>query len=287
LAGAIARARISIGRKRADQAGQTDSALRYLALAEAKDKQASEEKASADFTQALSGFYAPGQAQPQAQPQQPRPAVVAPQPAPAPQVGPQAPQGGVGIPLRVPSTSRVWGDDEAEAAGLYEPRPKPAPLSLASLGAPQWNRPSAAPTGDGLSLAALGGQAPEIWPQVAQPQQRQAQAPAAAIPSSRASDEAPLAPQSNTPPVPVLIAASSSPRLPQAQRDVAKALLGKALDAGELTGTQKDYALYLRQGGKLDFFNYQKELKIAERFRLTLAHAATVVRLAGIGRRGA
>jgi hypothetical protein len=144
-------------------------------------------------------------------------------------------------PARPPvqSSPTVWGDKEAQAAGLYETPP----------GAPAQARPVSPVAG----LAAQPAQAQQDPPTgVPVPQAVQAQpvgppgsgiAPAPQD-QSAAQPAVPLVPAAAgfTPRAIQLIAAAGSPRLPQADRDVAKTLLANELDASKLTTDQKNWA---------------------------------------------
>ena len=117
--------------------GDITHTLQFLALAEAQKKQAAGVEATNQFTQGLQGTFG---AQPSAAPPTPNPMPV---PGAAPRnLGPMASADpsvrmastDPGAPLaggeRVPSSDKVWGTDEAEAAGLYEPK---KPTTLAQL----------------------------------------------------------------------------------------------------------------------------------------------------------
>jgi hypothetical protein len=192
--------------------GDITHTLQFLALAEQQKKQALEQASAANFATGLGGLYG---AQPTAAPSTPNP---------MPEPGRPAPSAPMNVPAasppmamdRVPvaSTAKVWGDAEAEAAGIYEPKAgkiyrndEPSPLDppavrVASL-APQTAtdaRPApAAPP------AAVVSQA--------QPQ------PAAAPPG---------APQVGAQHVPVLLRAMSDPNMPAGQKETAKLLLTEA-----------------------------------------------------------
>ena len=139
--------------------GDTDSTMKFLALDEQKKKQTQELEASGQFTQSLSALYG-GAPQPRAAPAN-APSVGVPNVAP-PDPTPRPP---------VASTPKVWGDDEAVKAGLYDP-----PALVAQAPSP----------------------APSITPQPAQ--------------------------------IPVLLQAVANPRLPAAQKEIAKTLFTRALD---------------------------------------------------------
>lgn len=168
--------------------GDIQHTLQFLALDEQKKKQADELVASKDFNANLGSLYGAN----------PAPAVPSPNPMPMPGAAVNVPA--ASAPSTTPrapvqSSSRVWGDAEAEAAGLYEPS-KPTQVA-------------------------------QLTPPAAQPM---------AAPSQGA------APIGVTPRALMLIAASSSPRLPQAQRDTAKTLLSAELDNGKATAEMKEWA---------------------------------------------
>lgn len=113
--------------------GDITHTLQFLALAEARKKQEDELTASNQFRQGLQGMYGA----------QPGPQSPAPNPMPVP--GATAPTSAPRAP--VASTSRVWGDKEAEGAGLYEPS-QPTLASLSTT--PQRTAAPTAPTSSGL-----------------------------------------------------------------------------------------------------------------------------------------
>lgn len=216
------------------QTGDLATTLAILKLGE-------EQKASQEFSRTLGGLGQPQQ-QPPAQPNGNGAAY--PQPVnPAMRVT-SGPRPDTAPPLTrapVQPTARVWGDAEAEAAGLYEP------------------------TG-----ATPGGSvpAPQPRPQMAQaaPGQQPTQAPAAAV-----GQRFPGPVQSTNPAagnIPLLLAAVANPRLGAPQREAAKALLTKALDDSKLTDSQKGYVLYQAQeraAGRnpMPFLDYEIKLKRA------------------------
>jgi len=183
--------------------GNLDGTLRFLGLAEAQKKQAAELAASQNFNDQMGGIF--GQRPPVAAAGQPQALPSAdPQSSPlAPQAGPVAPPTATARPPVQPSP-KVWGDAEAEAAGLYEPTGgKPA---------------AAAP----MSLTGLGGKYGQ-QPQADQPQQPQKVAQATA-PQSQGFQGI------NASHIPQLVGAISSPHLPAAQKELAGKLLTRALD---------------------------------------------------------
>jgi hypothetical protein len=188
--------------------GNTDRSYGLQANADARaaeaqrlvvQKQKDELAASADFRSSLMGLYGNGQ--------QP--------PARAP----------------VSSSPRVWGDKEAEAAGLYEPSSAAPSAQLAPASPVAGVAPTPTPTPTSAQAAVPTGvpvpQAPV--PTVTTPQ-------AAAQP-----DTASLMP-GISPRALALMAAASSPRLPQGDREMAKTLLTTELDANKATGPIKEWA---------------------------------------------
>lgn len=153
--------------------GDITHTLQFLALAEQQKKQADELAASGEFSKSLSTMYG-GQ-----------PSAAAPTSNPMPVPGATPPMALNRAP--VASSPRVWGDAEAEAAGLYEP--KTAPVKVAQAVTPE------------------AGGLPGVSPRAM-----------------------------------MLIAASGSPRLPQAQRDTAKTLLTAELDSSKATSDMKEWA---------------------------------------------
>jgi hypothetical protein len=111
---------------KAAEMGDTDSTLKFLALDEQKKKQTQELQASNQFSASLANLYGGGA---------PAPSSVG-----VPNVAPPDPR------MRAPvaSTPKVWGDDEAVAAGLYDPPAKPVQVAQAQPFAPQM--PSRAPS---------------------------------------------------------------------------------------------------------------------------------------------
>lgn len=167
--------------------GDLQHTLQFLALDEQKKKQADELRASADFNQSLSSLYGAN----------PTPAVPTPNSMPVPggsQRVPAATAPSASPRTPVQPSAKVWGDAEAEAAGIYEPS-KPTVVAQASPSQPAAVNPLAPGAPAGVSSRAL-----------------------------------------------MLIAASASPRLPQAQRDTAKTLLSAELDNSKATSEMKEWA---------------------------------------------
>jgi hypothetical protein len=190
--------------------GDITHSLQFLALAEARKKQEDEMAASGQFSQGLQRMYGA----------QPGPTSSMPNPSPVP--GAREPTGGSSaIPSvaprgPVPATSKVWGDAEAEAAGIYEPKP----ATLAEL------RPAQPP--------------------------RMAQAAPVGLPSGV------------TPRALQLIEASSNPRLPQAQREVAKTLLASEMDGNKATPNMREWAFAKAQDPNTpDYTTWERANKAA------------------------
>lgn len=170
--------------------GDITHTLQFLALAEQQKKQGLEQAAAADFSKGIGGLYG---AQPSAAPPTANPTPVPGAPVRVPAAAP--PMAMDRAPVQ--SSSKVWGDDEAEAAGLYEPKP--------------------------TRLAALAPQAPAVArPAPAAPAQ-----PVMAQ-TAPASPAASPAGQPGAQHVPILLQALSNPNLPAGQKETAKLLLTEA-----------------------------------------------------------
>jgi hypothetical protein len=132
----------------------------------------------------------------------------------------------VQAPARAPvaPSPRVWGDKEAEAAGLYEPTGRQV---VAQAGAP------AGPVGSAPMPGAPGAtaQAPVV--------PGSAPVPVTAAPAPSGDPALPgISPRAIQ-----LIAASGNPRLPTAQRDTAKVLLQSELEANKAPADAKLWAI--------------------------------------------
>lgn len=218
--------------------GNLAATYQFLQLAESKDKLKRETEAGNNFATQLGSFFGGGQ-----------PAAAAPAASPQPQnnpIQPAQPQMGVPqatapLPMNrapVASSPKVWGDAEAEAAGLYEPRPgQPAqpqaqPMSLASLGNPQSTGavvqsvagPQGGPSPSQARPAGTQGM-PQSAPMPGQPQQIAAAAPAAA-PGASAS----ASPRFGAAQIPMLVQALANPDTPAGHKEIAKTFLTRALD---------------------------------------------------------
>lgn len=177
--------------------GDIDTSLRFLALAEAKDKLGREQEASSNFATQIGGMFGPGATQPGT----PRPASNIPPTdgvRPSDQPNPAQPQ----ARAPVQSSPTTWGDREAEDAGLYPPASgNQKPMTLATLGV---SPPAPAPA----------------------PAEQPPARAAAASPAPAAS----AANGINISHVPQLLQAVSNPNLPAGQKEIAKTLLTRALD---------------------------------------------------------
>lgn len=182
--------------------GDIDTSLRFLALAEAKDKLGREQEASGNFATQIGSIFGQSGAAQSASPA-PRPASIPPTDGVLPSAAPSNPaQPQARAPVQ--SSPTVWGDREAEDAGLY-------PTGGTSSGSPK----------PPLSLASLGDIAPTPRPApIEQPPAR----PAATTPAQSAASGI------NISHVPQLLQAVSNPNLPAGQKEIAKTLLTRALD---------------------------------------------------------
>lgn len=191
----------------AAEMGNIDSVYKFLTLDEARKKQGLEVAAGKDFADKLAPYFG-GNASASA------PAATAPQPLQANPIG-APPPGAPGavppvdqpLPLNsrapVMSSSKVWGDKEAEDAGLYDrPGTTAQPLTLASLGNPPQPAPSQ-PT-------------PQPTPSPPQASSPQGQAPRSG--------------GMQLPPASVLIQGLANPHTPTAQKEIAGKLLTRVLD---------------------------------------------------------
>lgn len=215
--------------------GDITHTLQFLALDEAKKKQALGQQASAQFNQGLFGA-------------QPGPASTMPNSMPVP-----------GAPVRVPAASppmamdrapvqpsaKVWGDDEAEAAGIYEAKP----TRMASL-APQ---------------GATGARpAPAARPVVAQ-----AASPAPAEAGS-------FGPQH----LPMLFQALGNENLPSGQKETAKLLTTHIL--GQMKPNERGQYLELMKS-RPDLLEIEKGLKAGTTVNIDQKAESEEAKVAGKG----
>ena len=169
----------------------------------------------------------------------PAPASPMPSAMPVPGAAPR-PTGAIpavppGVP--VPSSNRVVGDAEGVSSGLYDPPAAP-------------------------------GQRPPV-------QTADATLPPAAAPTAGTLPPAPAAVNSTLPPISpralALIAASGSPRLPQAQRDTAKVLLTSELDSSKATSEMKEWAFAKAQDPNTpDYTTWTRANKAAGKTEVTI-----------------
>lgn len=182
----------------------------------------SEEDASKQFQQ----MFGPQASAPQAVPAPATPSQPAPAQSPSPKpmtlaaLGPQPtyPMNDAGVPPAPPRapvqpTARVWGDQEAERAGLYEPQRVAGP---AQPTAPSPAAPAQPQQEDGLNLT---------------PRLRQ------------------------------LIGAASHPRLPSAQKEIAKTLLTRELENTKLPDPVKKYLFAKGQGFTGSYLDFETQLR--------------------------
>lgn len=206
-----------------DKEAEAEGAKAYLSLLQGGGPTAPQ----AAPAPAMSPPAAPSQNTPMAAPVSPVVSALAPPPVTGPRPG------GPVMP-----TSKVWGDQEAEAAGLYEP----SPVKVASLGpTPMPGAPPAAPP------------QPPAGPQVAQ---AMSAPPPVADPASDPKAKIVALLQSENP----------------AARKMGKALADNYITAQfkpETTDEIKEYNLYKKQGGPLSFFDYKSGLKKAGAVNVT------------------
>jgi hypothetical protein len=189
--------------------GNPDGMLKFLALAEAKDKQNRELEASNQFASTVGGIFGQGRGTSgQSLYNLGGPTRAAPISSSIDNTGPNVPavtpaQSQARAPVQPSST--MWGDQEAEDAGLYE-------------------RPGQLPAPQNMSLANLGRNPPPA----AQPETSVRPTPQTVAPTSSQTGSA--ANGLNISHVPQLVQALSNPNLPNGQKEVAKTLLTRALD---------------------------------------------------------
>lgn len=144
--------------------GDINSTLKFLALDEQKQKQALEKTSAANFATGLGSLYggpsasatiAPSAAPPDVS--APTPAVMAPNPAIS---SPTAPPMSLNSRAPVASSPKVWGDQEAVNAGLYEP-----PTRIAG----NLPAPAAAPAEPGKSFEVGAQHVPVLLKAMADP----------------------------------------------------------------------------------------------------------------------
>lgn len=242
--------------------GNPDAMFKFLALAETKDKQAKELAASNQVATSLSGLLggAPATTGSVAAPASSAPASAPSFVNPGPVMPPVN-----GAPARPPvaPSARVWGDEEAEAAGLYEPRPgsptqNPAPMTLADLRPPQ-----AAPVAPTAAVTDRPPTppVPQASPQSASP----------AVQPSPANGFQGL----NATHIPTLLQAVANPYLPAGQKDMVKTLLTRALDESKTPDKVKVLQQIAAQSGyRGTLLDLEKELRAAGKTEITLDQKA-------------
>jgi hypothetical protein len=152
-----------------------------------------------------------------------------------------------GRPVPVRSTSKVWGDKEAEDAGLYE---KPAaPVQVAQAGQPPAAPLSLAPSAPQAAAPPSPPRLPAAPPAVAAPAPAQ---PGVTVPEKGIdlSDK-----------IPALVAASSNPRLPAQDRELAKTLLAQAFTQNKEGSDIEKYRFAVNQGFRGSLIDFENILK--------------------------
>lgn len=211
-------------------AGQLPTALHLLKLDSDRAKLNSENAAAEAFNEWIRGGGGSSPSSPS-----------------IPAAGVTPPQSSLDRPEVMPS-ARVWGDKEAEAAGIYEPR---QPAAAAN--------PSNAPATFNDRFAAAGGDMPVgprpvrvvSAPLVTKQSQLSPEAVSAPMPAPAAG----VAPVSSSPGSDLspkarrLLTFATNPNLPASQRAMVKTLLDKELAASETTAAQKDFLFAKRNGG--------------------------------------
>jgi hypothetical protein len=213
--------------------GNLSATYQFLQLAEAKEKLQRETAAGSNFASRVGGWFAGGgdaaAAAPAAQPSMalpPSSASPIQPPQAAPGTVPQVPAPQPMSRAPVASSPRVWGDQEAVDAGLYEPGPgKASPLSLASLGTGGAGVP--APVGS----ASTGSIVPATPQGMPQPQRTAQAAPAVAAPAVAAPTASKSGlPQIGVAQIPMLLEAMANPNMPAGHKEIAGKLFTRALD---------------------------------------------------------
>lgn len=235
--------------------GDVQHTLQFLALAEQQKKQADELAASREFNGGLSNLYGAN----------PTPSAPLPSAAPVPGARPAPvatalPAAGAAVPsgsdIVVPSSSRVMGDAEGVASGLYDPPAAPGlrpPVQMADAG------PRATPSAMPAPSAAPAAAEPAVAP-------LPPAGPVAPPPAAQSATLPPISPRALA-----LIAASGNPRLPQAQRETAKVLLTSELDNSKATSDMKEWAFSKAQDPNTpDYTTWHRANKAAGRTQVTI-----------------
>jgi hypothetical protein len=272
--------------------GNPDAMLKFLALAEAKDKLAREQAASNQFASSLGGMFG-GASQPTITPT-------------SPVSGPTVPNdsnalpGQVGMNMRLADLSQDFIQDHLGTSISSGAR---TPQQQATLYANRANNPNpvAAPgtshheTGNAVDIAGMTPEdraqlsqyalsqpvandpphvelAPGQQPyQVAGPTVAAPQSPAQAVQPSPANGFQGL----NATHVPMLLQAMANPNLPAAQKDMAKTLLTRALDESKTPDKIKMLQQLKQQSGyQGSILDLEKELRAAGKAEINIDQKA-------------
>lgn len=220
----------------AAQAGKLDVALGLI-------KMGGEEEANKSFQ----SLFGPQAAAPTAAPAQRPPMTLASLANPTQPQAPMPPDPAIAAPPRaaVEPTAKVWGDKEAEDAGLYEKPGFTQRFAGAEPLSPLDNFTGAAPRAQ-TAMAHAPALPPAPQP-VPQPTQQPAQQDGLDL----------------TPKMRQLIGAASHPRLPAAQKEIAKTLLTRELDNSKLPDPVKKYLFAKGQGFTGTFLEFETQLRRA------------------------
>lgn len=236
--------------------GNPDAMFKFLALAESKDKQAKELAASNQFATSLSELFGGTASAPSVSAASPAamPGVTAPAASAAP-FNPGAAMPPINdAPARAPveSSARVWGDKEAEEAGLYEPTATPSAQSPARMSLANLWPPGAAPVAPTTTVTDR--------PPTSPVPRASSQSAAPAVQPSPANGFQGL----NATHIPTLLQAVANPYLPAGQKDMAKTLLTRALDESKTPDKIKMLQQLKQQSGyQGSIIDLEKELRAA------------------------
>lgn len=215
-------------------------------------------------------------------PPSPSPAPISAPPVSGPVASLPPPSPPIAAPRReVMASPKVWGDKEAEAAGLYESS-KPAAFS---------DRFAGAPGVPGVAAALSGAPKPVPTERIAPP-------PAAgAPPVSVAPSPTPVAPTAPPgaagPPLPApgdntaAIAKMLNDPNPYVRKmgiQLGQGLIQKRLEGDKPTDEMREYQLYRQQGGKDSFFDYKSGLKKAGAQNIAVNNTVNPI-VKGVGER--
>lgn len=233
----------AIGQIASQNGADLGTTLTIAKLAEDQRKNRDEMKASADFRTSLGGIFGGPQGTP-------RPSSPAPTPQ-APGITPAIPPAGPALSnarAEVQPSPQVWGDKEAEDAGIYE-------------------KPKTASYGDALS-----GKVPPP-PIMRQAEAQPAPQPIAAQPPAEPQPQAPKSGFSGITAqhIPQLFQAMANPRLPSGDRELAGKLLNRALDdAKEPDKIRTLNALKEQSGYKGTILQLEMDLRKASKTDVTV-----------------